>query len=175
MLHDVAVEVTDINEGIRELVADMFETMDAAPGVGLAAPQVGVNLRIFVFDYPTEDGEPRRGVAINPDILISPVPIREPSAEDEEGCLSFPGERFSLVRAERALLRALDIEGNSYEMECDGWFARIVQHEFDHLNGIMYVDRLEPKRAHVFGKVEKRRGWGIPGNSWLPGVDHLEG
>jgi peptide deformylase len=174
VLHMEAHPVTKFDEELWQLVDDMFDTMDAAPGVGLAAPQVGVSLRVFVYDYPTADGIPRRGVAVNPELLISPIDVREPEATDEEGCLSFPGERYPLVRAERALLRAVDIEGKPFEFECDGWFARIMQHEFDHLNGFLYVDRLEDPFDRAAEKVLKRKGWGQPGSSWMPGVDDLD-
>jgi peptide deformylase len=174
VLHLEAHPVTEFNDELRQLVMDMFETMDAAPGVGLAAPQVGVPLRVFVYDYPTDDGVPRRGVAVNPELLISPIDVRDPDATDEEGCLSFPGERYPLLRAERALLRAVDAEGMPFEFECDGWFARIMQHEFDHLNGILYVDRLDDPFDRAAEKVLKRNGWGKPGSSWMPGVDDLD-
>ena len=174
VLHQEAHPVTEFNDELRQLVMDMFETMDAAPGVGLAAPQVGVPLRVFVYDYPTDDGVPRRGVAVNPELLISPIDVRDPDATDEEGCLSFPGERYPLLRAERALLRAVDADGMPFEFECDGWFARIMQHEFDHLNGIIYVDRLDDPFDRAAEKVLKRNGWGKPGSSWMPGVDDLD-
>ena len=125
VLHEPAAPVTKFDDELRILVQDMFDTMDEAPGVGLAAPQVGVGLQVFVYDYPEDDGTPRRGVAINPTLLISPLEIRDTTDADDEGCLSFPGERFPLVRAEKALLRAVDLEGKPFEIECDGWFARI--------------------------------------------------
>jgi peptide deformylase len=162
VLHEPAKPVTEFNEALRQLVQDMYETMDEAPGVGLAAPQVGVGLQVFVYDYPEDDGTPRRGVAINPELFISPVEIRD------------PGERFPLVRAEKALMRALDIDGRPYEIECDGWFARILQHEYDHLLGYLYTDRLEYEFNKQAAKIERKRGWGKPGKSWMPGVDNLE-
>jgi peptide deformylase len=174
-LHKPAEAVTVFDSELETLVADMFETMDAAPGVGLAAPQVGVSLQVFVYDYPEDDGTQRRGVAINPELFISPVDIRDTTDADEEGCLSFPGERYPLVRAEKALLRAVDLTGKPFELECDGWFARIMQHEYDHLLGYLYVDRLEYEFNKHASKVERKRGWGKPGKSWMPGVDNLEG
>jgi len=175
VLHSRAVEVTEFDDGLRSLVADMFETMDLAPGVGLAAPQVGVPLRVFVYAYETEDGEPLRGVAINPELWISPPPVG-PADEDleSEGCLSFPGERFPLRRSERALLRAVDLAGQPFEIEAEGWFARIFQHEFDHLDGVLYTDRLEYVYTKPVAKIARRSGWGVPGVSWTPGIDHLE-
>jgi len=174
-LHKPAEPVTVFDSELETLVSDMFETMDAAPGVGLAAPQVGVSLQVFVYDYPEDDGTPRRGVAINPELFISPIEIRDTTDADDEGCLSFPGERFPLVRADKALLRARDLSGIPFELECEGWFARIMQHEYDHLLGYLYVDRLDYEFNKQASKIERKRGWGKPGKSWMPGVDNLEG
>ena len=176
VLHARAREVEAFDDDLRGLVADMFLTMDEAPGVGLAAPQVGVPLRVFVYSYETDAGEPLRGVAVNPDLFITPVAVRDADEDlEEEGCLSFPGERFPLVRAERAILRAVDLDGRPFEIEAEGWFARILQHEFDHLNGVIYADRLEHPWYKDAFKVMRKRSWGGPGKSLLPGVDDLEG
>lgn len=176
MLHTRAREVEVFDEELRVLVRDMFDTMDKAPGVGLAAPQVGIPLRVFVYDYPDDDGNERRGVVINPELVISEVSTEAPDEEDEvEGCLSVPGERFPLKRAERAVLTGVDLDQNPVQIDADGWFARIFQHEFDHLNGTLYVDRLaEPWKSEAAEAVEEL-GWGKPGHSWLPGKDKLEG
>ena len=175
VLHEPAAPVGEITPEIRQLVADMFETMDAAPGVGLAAPQIGVGLRIFVYGWTDESGQASRGVAINPDLLISPVdPFDADPEEDTEGCLSFPGERFALRRADRAVLRALDIDGKPFEIDAQGWLARILQHEFDHLDGVLYLDRLGESDRKLVHRITKKAGWGVPGQSWLPGRDHLE-
>jgi peptide deformylase len=153
----------------------MFETMDAAPGVGLAGPQVGVGLRLFTFSYLDDDEIETRGVAINPELWITPVPAGEADEDaDVEGCLSFPGERFPLLRSGSAILRAVDLDQNPFEIRADGWLARIFQHEFDHLDGTLYVDRLEHFYAKIAAKVSRKRGWGLPGVTWLPGVDDLE-
>jgi peptide deformylase len=176
VLHEPAQPVTRFDDELRTLVEDMYETMLAAPGVGLAGPQVGVPLRLFVYNYPDADGSERRGVAINPELWISPPPTGEPDEDSEsEGCLSVPGERFPLRRAERAILRAVDLDGTPFEIEASGWFARVFQHEFDHLNGILYVDRLDFLYARRALKTIAKRGWGKAGASWLPGVDDLEG
>lgn len=174
VLHEIARPVTDFDDDLRSLISDMFDTMDEAPGVGLAAPQIGVGLRVFVYDYPNDDGSPRRGVAVNPELYISPTEIREASDPDDEGCLSFPGERYPLVRAEKAIVRAQDETGTPFEFECTGWFARIMQHEYDHLNGVLYVDRLEHSHAKQANKTKKAHGWGKPGIAWTPGIDHLD-
>lgn len=175
VLHTPAVPVGPIDDRIRELVADMFETMHAAPGVGLAAPQVGVGIRLFVWHWQ-EDDVLHEGVAINPELWIRPTAVG-PADEDaeSEGCLSIPGERFPLRRSDGALLVARDLDGEPYEIEATGWLARIFQHEFDHLNGVLYADRLEHRHAKDAAKAVKREGWGKPGSTWLPGVDHLEG
>jgi len=176
VLHAPAALVAEIDDDVRQLVQDMYETMDAAPGVGLAAPQVGVGLRIFTYSYTDEDGAPWRGVIINPELWIAPLEPGEPDPDEEsEGCLSFPGERFPLRRSERALLRAVGLDREAFEVHADGWLARIFQHEFDHLNGILYADRLDHPHAKAAAKVIKKRSWGSPGQFWLPGEDDLEG
>lgn len=179
VLHEPASPVGEITDGVRRLVDDLFETMDAAPGVGLAGPQVGVGKRLFVYGYTDDAGTTHRGVAIDPELFVSPpVPetIDELDVDEEaEGCLSFPGERYPLRRAERALLRARDLDGEPYELEAHGWFARILQHEYDHLEGVIYCDRLgHPWHRDAF-KTMRKRSWGGPGKSWLPGRDDLEG
>lgn len=175
VLHEAALPVTDFGAPLKQLVADMNETMKAAPGVGLAAPQVGVPLRLFVYDWTDDTGERHSGVAINPELWLSPTPSGDPDEEEEsEGCLSVPGEREPLRRAPLAILRALDLSKRSYEVRAEGWLARIFQHEYDHLDGTLYVDRLAPAPAKAVAKVIKKKGWGVPGQSWLPGEDDLE-
>jgi peptide deformylase len=174
-LHERAKEVTEFDSDLRELVADMFETMDAAPGVGLAATQVGIGKRVFVYSYPDDDDNERRGVVINPEIVRSPISPREPDEEDEsEGCLSVPGERFPIQRADRVTITGVDLEQKPVKIEADGWFARIFQHEYDHLDGILYVDKLNFELRKEADAAIKELGWGKPGLSWLPGTDHLE-
>lgn len=174
-LHSPALAVTEFDGTLASLVADMFDTMATAPGVGLAAPQVGVPLQVFVFNWTDDDGTLWRGTAINPELLVTPTPIGEADDDTEsEGCLSIPGERFPLRRSERAVLTALDLEQNRYTIAADGWLARIFQHEFDHLGGILYADRLDYPHAKAAAKAVRKRGWGVPGQSWMPGVEHLE-
>jgi peptide deformylase len=176
VLHTRAKEVTSFDEDLVQLVQDMYDTMDEAPGVGLAAPQIGVNLRVFVYDWDAEDGSEQRGVVINPTLEISDVPQGEPDWETEsEGCLSVPGERFPLKRAERAILKGLDLDQNPVHIEASGWFARIFQHEFDHLEGTLYVDRLIDEYKAEAQEIIEERGWGKDGISWLPGEEKLEG
>ena len=176
VLHTKAEAVTRFDDGLSRLVADMFDTMEAAPGVGLAAPQVGVPLRLFVYAWETDDGVNWRGVAINPQLWISEVPGGPADEETEsEGCLSIPGERFPLRRAELATLRATGLDQKPFEIKAEGWLARIFQHEFDHLDGVLYADKLEPEYRDEVSEVIALNRWGVPGASWMPGVDHLEG
>lgn len=174
MLHTPAKEVEQITDEIGQLVQDMFETMDKAPGVGLAAPQIGVGLRIFVYDYEYQ-GQQLRGVAINPELELSELPTTAPDEDnDVEGCLSIPGERFPLSRAQKAKLTALDGAGQRYSLEVDGWMARIFQHEYDHLEGLLYADRLIEPYLGEMKEAISAENWGKPGLSWMPGVDYLE-
>ena len=176
VLHSPASPVTRFDRDLVTLVSDMYQTMAAAPGVGLAAPQVGVPLRLFVYDWVDEQDTEWRGVAVNPELWVNPPTIGEADEESEsEGCLSIPGERFPLRRSELAILRAVDLDQNPFEIQASGWLARIFQHEFDHLDGLLYADRLEPVHAKAVTKVIRKSGWGVPGLSWMPGVDHPEG
>lgn len=175
VLHVRATEVTTFDKKLSELVHDMYETMDRAPGVGLAAPQVGVGLRVFVYDYDDEDGNPRRGEIINPILELGPISTEPADEETEiEGCLSAPGERFPLKRSDFVRITGLDLQQRAVEFEATGWFARIMQHEFDHLDGLLYLDKLAPEWHEERALMMKEHGWGKPGISWLPGVDHLE-
>jgi peptide deformylase len=176
VLHQRAAEVTSFDQDLKTLVEDMFETMDAAPGVGLAAPQVGVGLRVFVYDYADDDDNERRGVIINPELEVGEVSSEEPDWDTEaEGCLSVPGERFPLKRADWVKVTGVDLAQRKVTIEATGWFARIFQHEFDHLDGKLYVDRLVEPYAFEALEVIGELGWGKPGKSWLPGKDKLEG
>jgi peptide deformylase len=175
VLHAPAHAVEEIDESLATLVHDMEDTMSAAPGVGLAAPQVGVPLRLFVYNWRDDDGMLHRGTAINPVLLITPGPVGEPDDDaDSEGCLSLPGLRFPLLRSPHAVLRATELDGTEYEVRANGWLARIFQHEFDHLDGVLYADRLAYPHNRTAAKVVRRNSWGGPGKSWLPGVDNLE-
>lgn len=175
VLHAPASRVAEISDEIRTLVDDMFETMDAAPGVGLAAPQVGVGLRIFTYSYTDDDGAPWRGAILNPELWMRPLEPGAPDDDEEsEGCLSFPGERFLLRRSDEVLITGTDLDGQSVSIQVDGWRARILQHEFDHLDGILYVDRLDDSDWKTAQKIAKKRGWGRSGKSWTPGIDDLD-
>ncbi|WP_166871447.1 MULTISPECIES: peptide deformylase [unclassified Salinibacterium] len=175
VLHTPASPVSNFDADLATLVADMYDTMEAAPGVGLAAPQVGVALRVFVYDWTDDDDVHWRGEAINPELWQSPLTLGEADEDVEsEGCLSIPGERFPLRRADRVLLRALNLRQEPFELVAGGWFARILQHEYDHLDGVLYADRLEHRYAKPMAKVIRKSSWGMPGQSWMPGVDNLD-
>jgi peptide deformylase len=175
VLHAPAAEVDEITDEIRTLVADMYETMDAAPGVGLAAPQVGVGLRIYTYTKEDDEGNPWRGEVINPVLWMTPLEPGEPDEDTEsEGCLSFPGESFPLRRSDRVMVTGIDLAGEPVRIEVDGWRARIMQHEFDHLDGVVYIDRIADGDWKTAQKIVKKRRWGVPGVSWTPGVDDLE-
>ena len=106
---------------------------------------------------------------------MRPIEPGAPDPDDEsEGCLSFPGERFPLRRSESVLVSGMDLDGAPVRIEVDGWRARIMQHEFDHLDGILYVDRLGDGDWKTVQKIARKRGWGRPGSAWTPGVDDLE-
>ena len=172
VLHQRAAAVPVIDDQIRALVADMFETMDASHGVGLAAPQIGVGLRIFTWQMTNQDGIPPRGVVINPYVTSTRPPDGDPDPHEEaEGCLSVPGESFPLRRGERATLHGTGLDGEDLAYEATGGFARMFQHEYDHLNGFLYVDRLSGRWARKARKAVKAHGWGVPGLTWMPGVD----
>lgn len=149
-LRTKAKPVSLVDDALRQLVDDMFETMYAAPGIGLAATQVDVHQRVVVIDLSQEQTEP--WVFINPEILE-----KEGVEEMDEGCLSVPGIYESVKRAERIRVRALDRDGQVFELEADGLLAVCVQHEIDHLNGKLFVDYLSRlKRNRIQKKLEKQ-------------------
>jgi len=172
VLHRPAVLVEAFDDGLRQLVTDMFDTMDAAHGVGLAAPQIAVPLRLFVYEMANDDDVPGRGVIINPMLSLSRISTDRPDPDTEsEGCLSVPGESYPLKRADQVSVVGFDADGEELSFRATGWFARVMQHEFDHLNGLLYVDRLDDKQTRRARKAIRANGWGKAGNSWMPGVD----
>ena len=136
VLKQPARNVDEITADLFPLVQGMYETMALAEGVGLAAPQVGVRKRLFTYDLHEGDGP---GVVINPEIVET-----EGEVEWEEGCLSVPGFKFEIVRAERVTMRGIDLDGREIVLEGDDLLARMIQHEIDHLDGVLLLDRLEP-------------------------------
>jgi peptide deformylase len=169
VLHQPTREITEYDEKLRTLVDDMFETMYAAEGVGLAANQIGLDLRVFVYDCPDDEGVRHKGVVVNPKLETSELPETMPDPDDDwEGCLSAPGESYPTGRAKWAKVTGFDVEGNPIEVEGTGYFARCLQHETDHLDGFIYLDRLVGRHARAAKKMLKSNKWGVPGNSWLP-------
>ncbi len=143
--------VTVINDAVRELVRDMAETMYDAPGVGLAAPQIGVHQRVIVIDVSDSEGKPDLIVAINPAIIHA-----EGEAFEEEGCLSVPKYAANVKRHARVVVKALDVEGNEQTWKAEGLLAIAFQHEIDHLDGILFVDHLSPLKKDLFQRRARR-------------------
>ncbi|GAA4889648.1 peptide deformylase [Saccharopolyspora cebuensis] len=169
VLHNATRPVEDFDDELRALVEDMFETLAAANGAGLAANQIGVDLRLFVYDCPDDEGVRHRGVVVNPQLRTSEVPETMPDPDaDWEGCLSVPGESFPTGRAAWAEVTGSDVDGSPITVEGTGFFARCLQHETDHLDGHLYVERLVGRHARAAKKTVKRNGWGVPGLSWDP-------
>ncbi|MGY1813016.1 peptide deformylase [Blastococcus sp. SYSU D00820] len=143
VLHRRCAEVTTFDRDLRRLVLDMFASMEAADGVGLAANQIGVDARVFVIDCPDAAGEDVVGYVVNPRLTILEPLDGEPAEEvTEEGCLSVPGPYAELPRAFRARVDGVDASGEPVAIEATGMAARCLQHEVDHLDGTVYVDRL---------------------------------
>jgi peptide deformylase len=135
VLREVTAEVTEFDDDLAKLIEDMGETMRAAPGIGLAAPQVGIPRRVLVYSLSEE--EPVVAV-INPVITI-----REGEVVDFEGCLSIPGLSYEVARAQRVVVKGLDAKGVPLEIDAVELEARVLQHEIDHLDGILFVDRID--------------------------------
>ncbi len=150
-LRKTAVPVPTVDDDLRRLIDDMFETMYAAPGIGLAATQVDVHKRLLVADVSTEKDDPH--VLINPEILA-----KDGVTVTEEGCLSVPGYYDEVERAEHIRIRHLDRDGKPVDRDAEGLLAVCIQHEIDHLNGKLFVDYLsEAKRQSIRRKLMKDR------------------
>lgn len=147
LLKQKSQPVTEFNAELKQLADDMVETMYDAPGVGLAAPQVGELKRLIIVDCSGKDEPDDLIVAVNPEIISS-----EGDSLEEEGCLSVPGFWASVKRCSRATMRYQDVEGNTHERSGEGLLAVCMQHEIDHLNGILFVDRLSPLKRSMFKK-----------------------
>jgi peptide deformylase len=144
-------DVTGFDAGLRKLAADMVETMHAAPGVGLAAPQIGVDLRLAVVDLSVGEDPQQVYVVVNPEVVQ-----REGSEVAEEGCLSLPGINDKVERPTRVTVRALDLEGKPVEIQAEEWLARAFCHEIDHLNGVLFTDYLRGLRKERARRQLKR-------------------
>jgi peptide deformylase len=172
VLHRPTKPVTVFDDELAAFVDDLFETNTAAHGAGLAANQVGDDRRVFIYDCPDDAGVRHRGYVVNPVIETSEIPETMPDPDDDyEGCLSVPGENFPTGRAAWAKVTGVDVTGQPVEVEGTGFFARCLQHETDHLDGRLYLDRLVGRHARAAKKMVKARGWGVPGLSWMPGTD----
>ena len=148
-LRTVAKPVEEVNDEIKQLVSDMFETMKDENGIGLAATQVNRHVQVVVMDVSEDQNEPR--VFINPEIIR-----KDGSTISEEGCLSVPGNYAKVERAEAITVKALDQNGESFELDADGLLAICIQHELDHLKGKLFIDYLSPlKRQRIRKKLEK--------------------
>ena len=148
--------VTEFNDELRRLVADMFETTYASQGIGLAAPQVGVSKRLTVIDLSMGKNHKDKLVLINPEIIFS-----DGKVYDEEGCLSFPEIREKVVRAAKVRVRAQDQHGKWFEMDGDDLLARCLQHEIDHVDGMLFIFRMSTlKRNLNLRKIRKMQSAG---------------
>jgi len=147
--------VTVITDKTRELVRDMAETMYDAPGVGLAAPQIGVHQRVIVIDISAKDEPPTLIVAVNPEIIHS-----EGETYEEEGCLSVPKYAANVRRHAQVVVRFLDLEGEEHTCHADGLLAIAFQHEIDHLDGVLFIDHLSPLKREIFKKKYRRMAEG---------------
>ena len=147
LLKQKSVPVTEFNDELKQLADDMVETMYAAPGVGLAAPQIGVLQRLIILDCSASDEPDDLLIAVNPEIIAG-----DGNSLEEEGCLSVPGYWASVKRHETATIRYQDTDGNFHEREAEGLLAIGMQHEVDHLEGVLFVDRLSPLKRSIFRK-----------------------
>ncbi|MEZ4389835.1 MAG: peptide deformylase [Polyangiales bacterium] len=151
-LRNKAEPVSVVDDGVRQLCDDMAETMYAAPGVGLAAPQIGVSKRIFVIDIANE-GEPSDlRTFINPEIVA-----REGETVWEEGCLSFPGVHEEIERAAKVTVRAMNVQGETFELSAEGLLAIAIQHENDHLEGTLMVDRVSLLKKRMIDREMRKQ------------------
>ena len=152
VLKQKAAPVTIINDEIRQLAKDMAETMYDSPGVGLAAPQIGVLQRVIVIDVAAKDEAPQLITAINPVIVQG-----EGEVYEEEGCLSVPNFSANVRRYETVVVKGLTLDGQERLWQADGLLAIAFQHEIDHLEGTLFVDRLSPLKRELFLKKTKKR------------------
>lgn len=153
VLREKAVPVEAVTDRTRRLVRDMFDTMYDAEGIGLAAPQVGVSERVLIVDVPGEDDERHVHALVNPVIVESGMETDKAS----EGCLSLPGLEETVTRPVRVTVEGLTPDGEPARVEAEGLLARALQHEVDHLDGILFIDRLSPlKRSMLMRKWRKR-------------------
>lgn len=159
LLHRACEDVTDFGPSLARLVEDMFATMYAAQGVGLAANQVGVPLKVFVYDCPDDDDVRHLGHVVNPELVEADgLTVRGP-----EGCLSLPGLEAGTDRFDHAVVEGLTMTGEPVRIAGTGWFARCLQHECDHLEGTVYIDRLTGLRRTRALRAARRAPWARKG------------
>lgn len=152
VLREVSEPVDEVNQEIKDLVSDMIDTVKEARGLGLAAVQIGVPKRVFIVDLSAIDITEKLHVFINPEI----VETSDDEVEMEEGCLSFPGIYQKIYRPSRVKVRALDLDGNEFEMDVAGMAARAILHEYDHLEATLFIDRLSQiARTLLKGRLKK--------------------
>lgn len=146
-------QITDIDGGLVKLVDAMYETMHEAPGVGLAAPQVGVQKRFFVYEVPDDNG---------PQVLLNPQIVEATGEwEYEEGCLSLPGLAFDIVRPKLVTVSGIDLDGNDVEIQGDELLGRIFLHEIDHLDGVLMLDHLDGDQRKLAMRELREQGMGV--------------
>jgi peptide deformylase len=151
-LHKPTKPVENIDEVIQRLVADMAETMYEAPGVGLAAIQVGSDKQVLVYDEKPAENDHRYGVIINPKVVETEGQI----ISENEGCLSVPDFRSDVKRAARIIVEGVDQDGKSLRVEADGFLAIVLQHEIDHLNGTLFIDRISALKRELYKRRMKK-------------------
>ncbi|MER5929122.1 peptide deformylase [Streptomyces sp. NPDC002054] len=155
VLHSACAEVTEFGPELDRLIEDMFATMYAAQGVGLAANQIGVARRVFVYDCPDDEDERHIGHIVNPRLVEADgVELRGP-----EGCLSLPGLEAGTVRFDRAVVEGVTADGRPVRVEGTGFFGRCLQHECDHLDGVVYRDRVAGLRRRRLERAIRRAPW----------------
>ncbi len=158
VLRQRAADVDDVDGSLRQLADDMIRTMYEAPGVGLAAPQVGVQKRLFVYDTRDDEGD-------GPKVIVNPV-LAEARGEwtYDEGCLSVPGLSWPIVRPKEVHLTGYDLDGNEVSVEADEFLARVFQHEVDHLDGVLLIERLDDDQRKEAKRILRTRSLGLPGD-----------
>jgi len=152
VLRETAEPVEEISQETKDLVSDLIGTLKDAQGLGLAAPQIGVLKRVFIVDLSAIDITASLRAFINPEIVAT----SEEKSTFEEGCLSFPGLYQKIDRPANVTVRATDVDGKKFELEADGMLARAVLHEYDHLDGVLFIDRMSPlTRTMLKGRLRK--------------------
>jgi len=152
-LREPAKPVEEIDESIQQLVEDMAATMYEAPGVGLAATQIGDERSIFVYDRSSSETQKEYGAVINPKIVSSEGQL----VSENEGCLSVPDFRSDVKRASRVVVEGIDLEGKPLRLEMEGFMAVVMQHEIDHLNGTLFIDRISALKRELYKRRMKKR------------------